>query len=220
MSNNFNEAKPRTIVFVVLFGLVFVLLPAWLPWLTRVLIAWNVGALGLLALIWLMMLDATIRQMRRRAQRQDVGHTAIFIFVVAAASASILAIGFLLKNTSKGSSDSLLTLHLALSALTIVESWLLTHTMFALRYAHIYYVDDSVTSIIDEVGGLDFPGEKHPDYWDFLYFAYVLGMTFQVSDVRVTSRRIRRLALVHGVLSFFFSTAILALSINLIAGIV
>lgn len=167
-----------------------------------------------------MMFGSNLRQMRRRAQRQDAGRRAIFIFVVAAATVSILAIGFLLKSTPKGSSAGLVTLHLTLSAVTIIDSWLLTHTMFALRYAHIYYLDDSETAIIDEIGGLDFPNEKQPDYGDFLYFALVLGMTFQVSDVQITSRRIRRLATIHGVLSFFFSTAILALSINLIAGII
>jgi len=220
MFSNLNEARPRLIIFIVLFGLVLVLLPSWLPWLTRVMIAWNAGALCLLALTWLMMFGSNLRQMRRRAQRQDAGRRAIFIFVVAAATVSILAIGFLLKSTPKGSSAGLVTLHLTLSAVTIIDSWLLTHTMFALRYAHIYYLDDSETAIIDEIGGLDFPNEKQPDYGDFLYFALVLGMTFQVSDVQITSRRIRRLATIHGVLSFFFSTAILALSINLIAGII
>ncbi len=220
MFSNLNEARPRLIIFIVLFGLVLVLLPSWLPWLTRVMIAWNAGALCLLALTWLMMFGSNLRQMRRRAQRQDAGRRAIFIFVVAAATVSILAIGFLLKSTPKGSSAGLVTLHLTLSAVTIIDSWLLTHTMFALRYAHIYYLDDSETAIIDEIGGLDFPNEKQPDYGDFLYFALVLGMTFQVSDVQITSRRFRRLATIHGVLSFFFSTAILALSINLIAGII
>lgn len=220
MFSNLNEARPRLLIFIVLFGLVLVLLPSWLPWLTRVMIAWNASALCLLALTWLMMFRSNLRQMRRRAQRQDPGRRAIFIFVVAAATVSILAIGFLLKSTPKGSSAGLVTLHLTLSAVTIIDSWLLTHTMFALRYAHIYYLDDSATPIIDEIGGLDFPNEKQPDYWDFLYFALVLGMTFQVSDVQITSRRLRRLATIHGVLSFFFSTAILALSINLIAGII
>lgn len=91
--------------------------------------------------------------------------------------------------------------------------------MFALYYAHLYYRDDRESGTEGNVKGLDFPEEKQPDYWDFLYFSLVIGMTCQVSDVQVTSRSMRRLALMHGVLTFFFNTVILALSINIVAGL-
>ncbi len=169
-----------------------------------------------LALAWWMMNEATPQKMFRRSQRQDESRLAILTLVVTAACASLLAIGFMLKD-SKGKQlpMSLLTLHITLAVITIVGSWLLIHTMFALHYAHLYYCQDKGTA-----EGLDFPNEKQPDYWDFLYFSFVIGMTSQVSDVEVTSRSLRRLGLVHGVLSFFFNTAILAMSINIIAGLV
>jgi len=88
-----------------------------------------------------------------------------------------------------------------------------------MHYAHEYYQDDLSTPVIDDIGGLEFPKETRPDYWDFLYYSFVVGMTSQVSDVQITSRAMRRLTLIHGVLSFFFNTAILAMSINIIAGL-
>ena len=103
-----------------------------------------------------------------------------------------------------------------LVAVTLFVSWLMTHTTFAFRYAHEYYeVDDGAAGIC---GGLEFPGEKRPDYLDFLYFSLVLGMTFQVSDVQITARKFRRLAAAHGLLSFLFNTIILALTVNIAAG--
>jgi uncharacterized membrane protein len=201
----------------VVSGLVLVLLPSKLSLLTRVIIAWDAGVVCLLALVFLMMLSATAQKMRRRAQRQDSSRWVILTSLVGAACASLLAIGFMLKD-NKGLSAAILTLHVTLSGVTVICSWVLMHTTFALHYAHSYYRDDSETPIVDDTEGLDFPSEKQPDYWDFLYFSFVIGMTSQVSDVQITSRPMRRLALVHGLLSFFFNTVILALSINLIAG--
>lgn len=136
--------------------------------------------------------------------------------MVAAACTSLLAIAFLLKET-KDLSPILVTLHVVLAIVTVVSSWLLIHTMFALHYAHSYYGNDTETNSEDHAGGLDFPEEKQPDYWDFLYFSFVIGMTAQVSDIQVTSQPMRHLALIHSVLSFFFNKVILALSINIIA---
>lgn len=102
--------------------------------------------------------------------------------------------------------------------LTIVGSWLLVHTVFALEYAYRYYHDTNITS--KQSPCLDFPNETDPDYWEFLYFSFVIGMTSQVSDVQTTSRLMRRLALLHGIISFFFNTSILAMSINIIAALI
>lgn len=164
-----------------------------------------------------MMNSATPERMRRNAQHQDESRLAILILVVAAACISLLAIGFMLKHTT-GISIGILSLHVALAVLTILGSWLLMHTMFALYYAHYYYRDNSDSSDTT-AKSLDFPSEPQPDYWDFLYFSFVIGMTCQVSDVQIKSRSTRRLALVHGVLTFFFNTVVLALSINIIAGL-
>lgn len=170
-----------------------------------------------LGLTWLAMLKATPATMRLHAQQEDEGRLTILTLIAVAACASLLAIGFILHD--KGLSGNLLLLHLALSIVTIVGSWLLVHTIFALHYAHGYY-QTGKTLHECKADGLDFPGESDPDYGDFLYFSFVIGMTSQVSDVEVTSRSLRRLALLHGVLSFFFNTTILAMSINIIAGLI
>lgn len=213
------EAQLRLLIAVSVSGLVFLLLPSRLLLTTRVLIAWDSGFVCLLALLCSIMISATPKKMRHHAQRQDANRWLISSIVIGAACTSLLAIVFVLKSTPKGSSLSLLTLHLTLSALTIIVSWFLVHTVFALHYAHKYYRDNRATLMVDDSEGLDFPMEKQPDYWDFLYFSFVIGMTFQVSDVQITSRSMRRLALVQGVLAFFFNTVILALTINLVAGL-
>ena len=135
-----------------------------------------------------------------------------------AACASLLALGYLL-GTVKDLSKGRVTEHIALAVGTVLCSWALVHTVFTLRYAHLYYLGSTEKADGDPCGGLDFPAEKTPDYMDFTYFSFVIGMTFQVSDVQITSRRIRRLALVHGLVSFAFNTVILALSINIISGL-
>jgi uncharacterized membrane protein len=170
-----------------------------------------------LGLTWRLMVKATPDSMRRHARQEDAGRLVISILVTAAACASLFAIGFILHD--KGLKDHLLLLHLILSVITIVGSWLLVHTVFASHYARDYYKTGKSLSQCKK-DGLDFPSDNEPDYWDFLYFSFVIGMTSQTSDVEVTSREIRRLALLHGVLSFFFNTTIVAMTINIIAGII
>lgn len=212
-------ARPRLLISIGISGLVFLLFPEWLRLSARIIIAWDSGAICFLVLAWAMITSATPQKMRHRARVEDEGRWTILILVVVAACMSLLAIGFLLKD-QKGLTAFILTLHLALAGVTVVCSWLLTHTMFALHYAHDYYRDSDLSSAksTDKARGLDFPQEELPDYCDFLYFSFVIGMTCQVSDVQITSQAMRRLALMHGVLTFFFNTVILALSINIIAG--
>ncbi len=164
------------------------------------------------------MVKATPERMRRYAQHEYEGRLGIFIITISAACISVFAIVFLLSG-KKGIPPNILALHVLLSVMTIVGSWLLVHTLFALQYAHSYYHADSSGDGDKEVGGLDFPDDRDPDYWDFLYFSFVIGMTSQVSDVQTTSRYMRRLALIHGILSFFFNTTIVAMTINIIASL-
>lgn len=208
-------ARPRLLISMGISGLVFLLLPEWLRLSARTIIAWDAGAICFLGLAWSMITSATPQKMRRRAELEDEGRWTILTLVVVAAFISLLAIGFVLKD-QKGLTAFILTLHVTLSAVTVICSWLLTHTMFAVHYAHDYYRDNGDPN--SGKASLDFPQETQPDYCDFLYFSFVIGMTCQVSDVQITSRAMRRLALVHGVLTFFFNTVILALSINIIAG--
>jgi uncharacterized membrane protein len=171
-----------------------------------------------LASTWMLMVQAIPKTMRRNAQSQDEGRLVILSLVTAAACASILAIVFILRDT-KGKDISIVIPHVMLAVTTIIGSWLLVHTIFAMHYAHEYYKDRK-NHIHAKAGGLDFPEDIEPDYWDFLYFSFVIGMTSQVSDVQITSRSQRRLALLHGILSFFFNAAIVAMSINIIAGLI
>jgi len=212
------RVRSRLLLSVLLAGVVSVLLPSWFHWPIRILCVWDSGMLCFLALTWSLMVKATPETMQRNAQSEDEGRLTILSLVTAAACASILAIGFMLKD-SKGIPPTILVLHVTLAVVTIVGSWLLVHTIFASHYAHEYY---RTGKSLEEckADGLDFPSDIEPDYWDFLYFSFIIGMTSQVSDVQVTSRSMRRLALLHGILSFFFNTAIVAMTINTLAGLI
>jgi uncharacterized membrane protein len=211
------DSRPRLIIAVGLAVLVSGILPPSLHLPTRILCAWNSGIDFFLTVTWWKMIKANPAKIRRYAENEYEGHLAIFMLVIAAACASVLAIGFLLTN-KKELSTILLTLHVILSIMTIVGSWLLVHTMFAVQYAHSYYKCSNNSEEITK--GLDFPHNDYPDYWEFLYYSFVVGMTSQVSDVQTTSRDMRRLTLLHGILSFFFNTTILAMSINIIASLI
>lgn len=194
------------------------LLPSWFSLSTRILCIWDAGMLCFLASTWVLMVQAIPKTMRRNAQSEDEGRLVILSLITAAACASILAIAFILRET-KDKDISIVIPHVILAVITIIGSWLLVHTIFAMHYAHEYYQDHKTQSE-SKAGGLDFPEDIEPDYWDFLYFSFVIGMTSQVSDVEITSRSLRRLTLVHSILSFFFNTAIVAMSINIIAGLI
>jgi uncharacterized membrane protein len=185
----------------------------------RALTVWDVGIICWLLLIWSTILTAHPRQIRQRAATDDLNRLLIGILLVSAACASLVAIIYILSSR-QNLLPSVLGLHITLSVVSIVCSWLLLHTVFTLHYAHCYYRPESKTPSATHAGGLDFPGDEPPDYLDFAYFALVLGMTYQVSDVAITSRLIRRVALLHGLLSFWFYTVVFALSINILSSLV
>ena len=210
-------AGPRLALCAVIGGAVAMLGPGQFGLPFRVALGWVVGVALFLALTALAIKGATVERIRHHAREEDEHGWLIFFILVAGASVSLLALGFLVRG---GASAGWLAtaLRAVLGGLAVIASWTLTHTTFAFRYAHLFYGDADADPGDD--GGLAFPREPAPDYWDFLYFSFVIGMTCQVSDVQVTSRRIRRLALAHGVLSFLFNTIILALAVNLLASMV
>lgn len=214
-----SSGRLRLVLTLAIAIFVAAVLPGWIGLPTRILTIWNSATACFLTLTWWAMLQATPASMRHKAQQQDVGLVFMLSLLIAATCISVLAIAFMLRD-NKNVGQGLLAIHLVLSFLTIVGSWLVVHTIFALHYAHGYYQDGSRSLKQDKAEGLDFPGDIDPDYWDFLYFSFVVGMTSQVSDVEIWSRSLRRLALIHGVLSFFFNTMILAMSINVIAGLI
>lgn len=183
------------------------------------LLVWSSFALSVIIMDWIIILTCHPREVRQVASLEDSSRTLIFVFVIAAAVVSLGAILFLLKS-SKNLSQAAITGHVLLSMASVIISWWLVHTIFTMRYAHLYYSTDADNAGKKPLGGLQFPDEPEPDYLDFVYFSFVLGTTFQVSDVEISSRRIRRLALVHGLIAFAFNTAILALSINVVSEMV
>jgi uncharacterized membrane protein len=199
--------RPRTFIALSVGVVVFFLLPDARRLATRLVIGWDVFAALYLVLAYIMMLRCDVVHIRRSAILQDDGRFLILMITALGALASLAAIVFEL-GVSKGNPAGL-----ALAIVTIVLSWALVHTAFALHYAHDFYRGS-------KPGGLQFPsGDAHAeaDYWDFVYFSFVIGMTAQVSDVGITDRIIRRTATVHGIISFVFNTALLALMVNIAA---
>ncbi|MGH6968769.1 MAG: DUF1345 domain-containing protein [Stellaceae bacterium] len=189
-----------------------------LPFPFSLAVGWIVGVTFFLAVTAFMVNKATPDHMRARARKQDPFRPVIFSVVVVAAVVSLFALGFMLEQKANGGMTT--APRILVAGLAVVASWTLTHTIFALHYAHLYYGDNPLEKGEQDRGGLKFPEEGTPDFWDFLYFSFVVGMTCQVSDVQVTSRHMRRMTLGHGVLAFFFNAVILALAVNFIAGAV
>lgn len=199
--------RPRTFIALALGVVVFFLLPDTHRLATRLIVGWDAFAALYLILAYLVMLRCDVNHIRRSAVLQDDGRFLILLLTAFGALASLGAIVFEL-GAAKGSKAALI-----LAIGTIALSWALVHTAFALHYAHDFYRGK-------KPGGLQFPsGEarEDADYWDFVYFSFVIGMTAQVSDVGITGRIIRRTATVHGIVAFVFNTALLALMVNIAA---
>jgi uncharacterized membrane protein len=206
------RARPRLFSSGAVCLAVIAVLAALTDWrgVTRVLAGWDVGVALYLVLVVEMMARADVHGIRRRAVLEDEGQATILVLTVAAGLASLAAI-FAELGAAAGSGAGRQPLQLVLAALTILLSWAFIHTIFALHYAHEFYDENAG-------GGLAFPGgDAEPDYWDFVYFSFVIGMTSQVSDVGVTGKGIRRTVAAHGVVSFVFNAALLALTVNLAA---
>lgn len=197
------------------------LLPSEIHVTTRLLVAWNVGIWVYFVLSVRLVLDATPQSIRHNAKATDEGKVLILVLTCLAAAASIgaiaaqLSVAQSLAGTEKG-------LHAGLAATTIVSAWLLIHLVFAFHYAHEYYDEFEARPGKPAAlrGGLVFPETQNPDYFDFIYFSYVIGTSAQTADISVSSRAMRRAVIVHCVLAFFFNSAVLALTINLVAGLI
>ena len=191
-------------------------IPLDLAWQFHVLLAWCVGVTVYLVLAWWLCVGFDAPRTRQRAQAQDEPSVVLFLVLLLATMACVAAVTVLMQQ-SRDFSGLQRGLHIGLSMMALAVSWLFIQTIFTFRYAHRYYQEERLGE--PDGPGLEFPGGLDPDYFDFLYYAFVVGMTSQVSDVQVTSREMRRLTLVHGVLSFGFNILILALGINVVAGL-
>lgn len=192
----------------------FFALPDAIAWHARTVGAWDLGALVYLAFAWTLIVKSDARRTRDHVLAQDQSGYLIFLFVVGASCACIIAIGFVV-GTIRDLPFWSRAAHLAMTVVALVSSWLLIQTVFAFHYAHRYYAGrhDEARS----AAPLHFPGGRDPDFADFAYYSFVVGMTSQVSDVAVTSPSMRWLTMIHGILAFMFNIAVLALSINIFA---
>ncbi|QKG55235.1 DUF1345 domain-containing protein [Hymenobacter sp. BRD128] len=186
---------------------------------TRGVVAWDGFCLSILVLTWATIFTADAAYLRRVATRQDPGRTATFGAVVLAATASLLAVALLLHGLKELPHREQLE-QVAVSVVAVLGAWFLLHTLFTLRYAHAYFSPDpGAEPGAAPRGGLAFAGAAPTTYWDFAYYAFTIGMTAQTSDTGVTSLQMRQLTLAHGLLSFGFNTAVIALGVNVVSSI-
>lgn len=211
-------ARPRLLVALAIG--VAVGLAAWLlgrlSHSTSSILAWDSLCLSYVVMMMFYMTDRPPEEMRALAARDDQGRVTILGLVVTAAIASVVAVALELSQ-AKQSHGIIQGVRIALAFATVAVSWFMVHLIFALHYAHGFY-DCDVAARAD-VGGLQFPGGKPPDYWDFLHFSVIIGVASQTADVQITSKQLRRLSTVHSLFAFAFNTVIVALTINLLAGL-
>lgn len=205
------RALGRTGAAILVMSVVGFLLSLRLSPVVAILGGWDAGGITLLSLAWLLITSCDCDKTRSLAGPEDPGRRAIYAVVTFTNLISILAAIYLQRKAHLLANEFERTLLVVLCLTTVVLSWLITHTIYTLRYAHLYYREDD-----EGVGGVEMPGGEKPSYWDFAYFAFTLGICFQVSDMTITSSQIRRAALGHAMLSFAYNTFILAFTLNLV----
>ncbi|MEO6733964.1 MAG: DUF1345 domain-containing protein [Ferruginibacter sp.] len=186
-----------------------------LSWILNLTILWDVFALSFIVTSWVVFFTRPLSDIKKQANKEDGSRLFVLLSILVSSFASMVMVLLLMIKKDQPPGQGLLIILLSISGM--VFSWIMVHTIFTFHYAHMYYYEGK-----DDTPGKDalvFPNEKTPDYLDFAYFAFVIGMTFQVSDVEINSRRIRRLAMAHGLLAFALNTFVVALTINLIAGL-
>lgn len=204
-------ARMRLILAMSVALVAWLVVPAQISATTRALLAWDTGGLVLLGFALVIITRSDAQETRRRAAAYDPGRRLVWLVILAASAFSLFAAAALLRHGHAGT-PFLRGLHVVLCIATVAISWLVTHSAFTLRYAHLYYRDR------DREGGIDLPGNAPLDDFDFAYFAFTIAMCFQVSDATISAKQIRRTALGQALLSFLYNTVILALALNLIVG--
>ena len=202
-------ARPRLSASFVIFVIAgAVLIALGLRVATAILLGFDLAAVIYLLALARLFNRSTPAHMRRQAKAQDTGRWGVLWSAVVLCGVVLVALGTELHAAKGGGLPAL-----GVGALSVVLSWLFLNIMFALHYAHGFYGNFG-----DKHKGLDFPGDEDPDYWDFAYFSFTIGMTFQVSDVQICTRYLRRIALMHSAIAFFFNVFIIAISVNIAAG--
>ena len=206
------SARTRLLVVVVVAAAGAAITSFFAPWQFAALAGWNAAAATFVAWVWVAVGHFTPEETREFATREDTNRVSASLLLLSAAVASLVGTGFDLVKATEAHNAGRVALT-AIGVLTVAISWTLVHTVFALHYADEYYTPP--------VGGIDFKSDdENPDYQDFAYIAFTVGMTFQVSDTDVQARRIRRTVVRHALLSYLFGAVILAVVVNLIASLV
>ena len=185
--------------------------------LVLLILLWDVYALSYCLTSWIIFFARTCTQIRQHAREEDGSRIFVYFVILLSSFASLFTV--LLLIISDEATETTKWVYVPVAIIGMLLSWMMVHITFTFHYAHLYYDDDESGSEHKHAGGLDFPNETKPDYLDFAYFSFIIGMTFQVSDVEITSRKLRRMVLLHSLLSFGLNTFVVALTINLIAGL-
>lgn len=175
------------------------------------ILSWNTLAISYFLLSVIVLLNTPQAEIKQICGKEDVSNWILFAAVLIACLTSLITALFILNHASAWPMSS--TWSSVLCFISIVTSWLMVHTSFTFRYAHLFYGDQN-TRFSKHANGLQFPEDSKPDYMDFAYFSFVIGMTFQVSDVVITGKAVRRLALAHSLIAFAFNTVIIAITIS------
>ena len=190
-----------------MFALVTGLMAFRVAFAEALLVGFDASALVFIGVMAIKMRDGSPETMRQHAAENEPSHGALI--AIAGAAVGVINVAVAVE-VSGGSMDGR---KLALTAVTLLMAWLFGNFLFAIHYAHVFYLEHDGA----DCGGLEFPEDAAPDYWDFAYFAFVLGMTFQVSDVTITDKHLRRIALLHGLIAFLFNICVVALTVSLVS---
>jgi len=214
-------ARHRSLTFggaIALFALIVAFAPSWLSGATRIVAAYDVALLDVILMLWLGGMRPDPADTECRAALEDPGRNVLLLIVIAAVITGLVAAIVIIGGGHHVTSKSEISLVYGAGIAAIVLGWFVIHTMFVFRYAHLFYFDSDDDGSAQR--GLIFPGTKNPNDYDFAYFSFVIGMTFQVSDVQITDPGVRRVVLLHGMISFAYNTTIFALVINLLSGLI
>ncbi len=213
------DPRVRYILAIIIGLLVYFLLPHKIRFEIRLLLAWDVGVLLLLFIILMMMKKTNARETLERAQREEPSNIATLLFAVFISGASMVVLAFMLNDGQRWKAVPA-NVHLGLCTVAIFCAWFLLHTFFALHYARMYYDEIDGESDVNYKKGLEFPGGELVDYWDFMYYSFTIAMCYQTSDVSISSAPMRRLTLIHSILSFIFVALVIALVVNVVSNLV
>lgn len=191
--------------------------PPWLTGLPRAVAAYDAGAVLVIAISWLFAMRATALETQSRAVLDDPGRNIALTIVLLSVAFGLASAVVILGRGPHAATAQEKAIEIGLGILAVIAGWIVIHTTFTFRYAHLFYFDDDEDGTAQR--GLKFPGNAEPNDYDFAYFSFVIGMTFQVSDVMITDAGVRRVVLVHALISFVYNTAILALGINLVSNL-